>query len=336
MMRAARLHGIGDLRVESVPPPDAPAAGEVSLRVLAAGICGSDLHNYRTGQWISRAPSIPGHEFCAEVLQVGSGVTNFRPGDRVVADSRVACALCPACRAGNPNVCVNLGYVGEVCDGGFAERVNLPALRLLRVPDGIAPTVAALAEPLGVALHVIRRLEPVRDSPVLIAGAGPIGGLAAILLAHLGYGPLGFLERNTARAELVSTACGATRIEASAAAVRAFAGYTGLRHAIEASGSPALTALLIDSLAGRGRLAMVGLFQGQPPLNANAIVERELEIRGCSVFCEEQLEVVPLLQALAPTLERVVSPAIGLEALPAAYEELLGGHSPWLKTVLTP
>jgi (R,R)-butanediol dehydrogenase/meso-butanediol dehydrogenase/diacetyl reductase len=91
------------------------------LRITAAGICGSDLHNFRTGQWISRSPSVAGHEFAAEVVELGAGVTGFALGDKVVADSRFWCGTCAACRRGLPQVCETLGFVGEVCDGGFAE-----------------------------------------------------------------------------------------------------------------------------------------------------------------------------------------------------------------------
>ena len=99
-MRAVRLYGVGDLRVEEVPRPAAPSGSDVLLKVLAAGICGSDLHNFRTGQWISRAPSTPGHELAGEVLAVGTSVAGFAPGDRVVADSRFWCGACPACVSG--------------------------------------------------------------------------------------------------------------------------------------------------------------------------------------------------------------------------------------------
>ena len=79
-MRAVRFHGVGDLRIEDVPVPKAPDAGEVRLRVRAAGICGSDLHNFKTGQWVSRLPVTPGHEFAAEVLEVGAGVAGLKVG----------------------------------------------------------------------------------------------------------------------------------------------------------------------------------------------------------------------------------------------------------------
>src|SRR5262245_593855 len=103
-MRAVRFHGVGDLRIEDVPVPDTPGAGEVRLRVRAAGICGSDLHNFKTGQWISRLPVTPGHEFAAEVLEVGTGVTALKPGDLVVADSRARCGNCANCKAGRYNL----------------------------------------------------------------------------------------------------------------------------------------------------------------------------------------------------------------------------------------
>src|SRR5688572_17553191 len=147
-MRAVRLHGIGDLRVEEVPPPAAPEPGWAGLKVLAAGICGSDLHNFRTGQWISRAPSTPGHELCGEITAVGAGVEGLSVGDRVVADSRFWCGTCEACRAGRPNLCERLGYVGEVCDGGFAEELILPVRLLHKVPGFLDPAIAATAEPL--------------------------------------------------------------------------------------------------------------------------------------------------------------------------------------------
>lgn len=95
-MRAVRLHGIGDLRVEDVLPPGAPEPGWARLKVLAAGICGSDLHNFRTGQWISRTPSTPGHELAGEVTAIEADAEELAIGDHVVADSRFWCGMCAA------------------------------------------------------------------------------------------------------------------------------------------------------------------------------------------------------------------------------------------------
>ncbi len=335
-MRAVRLHGIGDLRFEAAAASQDLRPDHVRVRVHAAGVCGSDLHNFRTGQWMGRLPITPGHEFAGEVIEVGDEVADWRPGRWVVGDSRVNCGECPRCRDGRPNVCDRMGYVGEVCDGAFAEWIDLPSGRLLPVPAGVPLRVAALAEPLGVAMRVVRRLDPARGAPILIAGAGPVGGLAALLLDHLGFGPLAVIDRNAARAELVALVCGARILPAAASAIADFAGPSGLGYAVEATGSNVLWSLLVGALAGGGRLAMVGLFHGDQAIDANAIVEKELEVRGCSVFCGEQREVLPLLSELTAKLERVIAPGISLDQLPAEYARLIAGESPFLKTIVQP
>lgn len=336
-MRAVRLHGIGELQLEEVPTPSPPPPGCVRIRVRAAGICGSDLHNYRTGRWISRLPIIPGHELAGEIVEVGADVSSYRPGDLVVADSRVPCGQCRACREGRENVCERLGYVGEVCDGGFADFVTLPAARVLRVPPGISPRLAALSEPLSVALHVIRRLDPPRERPILIAGAGPVGGLAAIVLDHLGFGPLFLIERNLARAGLVASLANAQVVSAeTAAGIIGAATPWGLRHAIEATGSPAMVSLLSSVVSGGGRLALVGIFRGECSVDLNAVVEKEIDVVGCSVFRNEQADALQLIAPLSAKLEQVISAPLGLADVPTEYERLLRGESPFLKSLVCP
>lgn len=335
-MRAVRFHGVGDLRVEDVPAPSAPGAGEVRMRVRAAGICGSDLHNFKTGQWMSRLPVTPGHEFAAEVLDIGAGVTGFKAGDLVVADSRAPCGRCENCRAGRHNLCVALGYVGEVCDGGFAEQVTLPAASLLAVDRHLPAEVAALAEPLGVALHVIHRLDPTKGEPVLVAGAGPVGGLVTLLLDHLGFGPVLFAERQQTRRELIGGVCSARHVELEPNAVINLLGGRPLRFAVEATGHGPVLDRLIGLVGAGARIAMVGIFHGRTEIDANAIVEREIELRGCSVFADEQREAVALLPALAPKLRQLVSAPIALEDVPSAYRDLLEGRAPALKTIIKP
>lgn len=335
-MRAVRLHGVGELRVEEIPAPGSPPPDGVVVRVRAAGICGSDLHNYRTGRWISRLPVVPGHELAGEIVEVGAEVVaGYRVGDLVVADSRVPCGRCRPCTEARDNVCERLGYVGEVCDGGFADFVTLPSARVLKVPPGISPRLAALSEPLSVALHVIRRLDPQRGLPILIAGAGPVGGLAALLLDHLGFGPLLLLERNEARANLVSSLARARVVRAEAAAIAQTA-PGGLQYAIEATGSQAMVSLLASVLSGGGRLALVGIFRGECSVDLNAIVEREIDVVGCSVFRNEQAEALELITPLSAKLEQVISAPLALAEVPAEYQRLLQGESGFLKSMVCP
>ncbi|MER8466971.1 zinc-binding dehydrogenase [Mesorhizobium sp. M1396] len=332
-MKAARLYGPGDLRVEDIATPDAPDAGWVKLRVDAAGICGSDLHNFRTGQWISRSPSTAGHELTGTVIAIGEGVDTFVVGDRVVADSRFWCGDCAQCRAGRRHFCTALGFVGEICDGGFAEQAVLPA-RLLHVIDAaLDERVAAMAEPLAVALHAVRRLPKTAGS-VLVVGCGPIGGLAALLLSRTFAGTMLVADRNQARCARVVRVTGATIVDLNRDAIAGATANAPLLAAIEATGSIAALNQLLGVLDPGGTVAMVGIFHGRLDIDPNSLVEREIGLLGCHAFADELPEAVRMLGELSAPLLALIDQEIGLDEVPAAYERLLAGRSDGLKTII--
>lgn len=333
-MRAVRLYDKRDLRVEEIDPPQPPPPGHVNLRVKAAGICGSDLHNYRTGQWITRSPSTAGHEFCGIVSAVGEGVEGLRAGDLAVADSRYWCGECPACPSGRSNVCERLGFVGEVCDGGFAEEVQLPARLVLRVAAEVSYRVAAMAEPLAVALHAVKRLRLPEKEPVLVVGCGTIGGLCALLLSRLHDGPLLVSDLNMERAELVRSVTGARPVPLDAGAIEAALPGQRLRFAIDATGSVQAITAALQLLSGGGALALVGISHGRLDLDPNLLVEREIALIGCHAFTDELSEAISLLPGLAPALDRIWESIPSLEDVPRAYERLLAGGSPKLKSIV--
>ncbi|GGJ91938.1 zinc-dependent alcohol dehydrogenase [Pseudomonas matsuisoli] len=335
-MRAIRFHGVGDLRCENIDAPGNPPPGFALLGVRAAGICGSDLHNFHTGQWIAELPVTPGHEFCGEIIALGEGVSGFAVGDQVVVDSRANCGECDHCRGGEGNLCRRMGFVGEVCDGGFAEQSLQPMHRLLKVPASVPAEVAALAEPLGVALRVLNRLAAAPGEPVLIAGGGPIGGLAALLLRELDGRPVFLIERNETRAALLRDVAGVEPVALDRDVIREACGGIEPRFCIEATGSGAVLAQLIDAVGAGGRIALVGLFHGSPTVNTNALVEREIDLVGCSVFRDEQRQAVELLPRLAEKLARLISDPITLEDVPAAYQILSRGEAGTLKTIIKP
>lgn len=333
-MKAVRLYDAKDLRVEEVAAPSAPPAGFVNLQVRAAGICGSDLHNYRTGQWISRRPSTAGHEFCGRVTAVGEGVSHLAIGDVVASDSRMCCGTCPACRSGRSNICETLGFVGEVCDGGFADEVQVPARLLVRHAPQLSPYIAALAEPLAVALHAIRRLAVPRGEPVLVVGCGTIGGLGALLLSRLHDGPLLLADLNAAKAMLVSDVTGGTVVSLDKSGIDAALSGGRLRYALDATGSTRAISQAIDLIAGGGCLALVGISHGKLDLDPNILVEREISLIGCHAFSHELPEAVGLLDELAPALQRFIEILPSLDDVPEAYERLLRDESKALKTII--
>ncbi|QJP15816.1 alcohol dehydrogenase catalytic domain-containing protein [Starkeya sp. ORNL1] len=332
-MKAVRLYKAGDLRVEEVAAPGDLLAGWVRLTVTAAGICGSDLHNYRTGQWITRAPSIAGHELTGIVSAIHPSVEGFKVGDHVVADSRFWCGACAACRAGRQQLCRRLGFVGEACDGGFAEEIVLPARLLLPVAAGIDPAVAAMAEPLAVALHAVSRLSARPGQPVLVVGCGPIGGLAALVLGKRHGGPLFIADRNANRAGLVAEVTGGRVVALDSAVI----GDTDAPlAAIEATGNVAALGQLVGAMGAGGTIALVGIYHGSLPLDPNLLVEREIALIGCHAFADELSEAVALLGPLAGDLARLVDRQITLDEVPAAYDRLIAGEARGLKTIVRP
>ncbi|MDW9400675.1 alcohol dehydrogenase catalytic domain-containing protein [Sinorhizobium meliloti] len=333
-MKAVRLYGAIDLRVGEVAEPSAPPPGFVNLEVRAAGICGSDLHNYRTGQWISRRPSTAGHEFCGRVTAIGEGVSHVVRGDVVSADSRMWCGTCPACTSGRSNVCETLGFVGEICDGGFAEAVQLPARLVVRHDPQLSPHVAAMAEPLAVALHAVRRLAIPAGEPVLVIGCGTIGGLSALLLSRLHDGPLLLGDLNADKAALVAEVTGGAVVALDRAVVEAALSGGRVRYALDATGSIQAIARALDILSGGGALALVGIGHGKLDFDPNIIVEREISLVGCHAFAGELPEAVGLLVDLAPALQRFIEVLPALDDVPEAYERLLRGESKALKTII--
>lgn len=327
-MQAVRLHGVKDLRVEDVPEPAGPEAGEVLLAVSAAGICGSDIHNYKTGAWITRVPSVAGHEFTGTVRALGNGVAHVSVGDRVIVDSRVVCGTCPACADGLGQVCESLGFIGEVMDGGFAEAVILPARNVLKAPAGVQDRHLAMAEPLAVALHAINRLAAPAGAEMVIAGCGPIGALVALLASVAGHS-LHLFDRNDARASKVAVETGGTVIELEALDSLHF------RHAVDTTGSATVVSALTNTIGGTGRLALVGIGNAAKVIDPMILVEREITLLGCHAFADNTLEEVGrMLPSLTPRLDALIADVISLRDVPERYESLLRGEVTGIKTII--
>lgn len=327
-MRAVRLHAMQDLRVERIAPPALPGAGEVTLKLAAAGICGSDLHNFKTGAWISRAPSVAGHEFTGIVTAVGADVAHVTPGQRVVVDSRYICGECAACRAGRGQVCEKLGFLGEAIDGGFAEAVTLPARNVMQAVAGVADRHLAMAEPLAVALHALRRLAAPAGETIIITGGGPIGGLAALLASRAGH-DVKLIERNAARAALVAAATGAEMIaledvQASQA-----------RFAVETTGNAAVLSGLVKNLPGCASVVLVGIGPAAPVIDPVMLVEKEMSLLGSHAFTDQDLrDINGMLPSLSPVLDAFIAEQIRLDEVPAAYARHLAGQVEGLKTII--
>jgi len=216
-VKAALWYEKEDIRIEEVPEPSA-GAGEVKMRIKACGICGSDLHEYRSGPFIIPrrphpltqrfgGPVILGHEFTAEVIAPGDGAGNFQIHDRVVANPLIYCGKCHYCQSGRHIMCTKLGTFGFAADGAFAEYAVFPEHALLRLPDSVSDEMGAFVEPLAVALHAVNRSGLKLGDAAVVIGAGPIGLLVMQACRAAGASQVFVIEPIKARRRLAETLC---------------------------------------------------------------------------------------------------------------------------------
>lgn len=196
LMKAARIYGKKDIRLEDIPIAD-PKENQVQIKVKYCGICGSDLHAYLEAWGLPTEPhplterTLPivlGHEFSGEVVKVGSGVTTLKKGDAVAVEPLIACGKCDNCRRGDYNFCNRVfapdgagNFLGFSDDGGFAQYANVKEIFAHKMPAGMSYELGALAEPTAVVFEAIKRSGLREGQNVAVLGAGPIGLLTALL-----------------------------------------------------------------------------------------------------------------------------------------------------------
>ncbi|MCR5210165.1 MAG: galactitol-1-phosphate 5-dehydrogenase [Lachnospiraceae bacterium] len=189
MAKAWVLHEAGNISLDEVIIPD-PLQNEVRIRVMAAGICGSDIPRiYKTGA--HKMPLIPGHEFSGVVDSVGEGVDPLHRGKRVGVYPLIPCGECGPCREGSFELCRHYDYVGSRRDGAFAEYVTVPVNNLIELPDEVSFEEAAMLEPMAVAVNAVKkgtdRFSVGREKKITIIGMGTIGLFVAMFLKEAGY-----------------------------------------------------------------------------------------------------------------------------------------------------
>jgi (R,R)-butanediol dehydrogenase/meso-butanediol dehydrogenase/diacetyl reductase len=211
-MKAAVWHKKRDIRIEDIPEVK-PGAGQVKVSIKACGICGSDLHEYTDGPFIipskphpltgrEGGPVVLGHEFSAEVVEVGDRVDQFAPGDRVTMSALIVCGKCHYCKRGAYNMCLKLGSSGFAADGGFAEYAVVPHYALYHLPDSVTDDMGSFVEPLAVAIRAVKRSRMNIGNSVAVIGAGPIGLLVMQVCLAGGASQVFVVEPMEARREL--------------------------------------------------------------------------------------------------------------------------------------
>ncbi|XP_054167720.1 sorbitol dehydrogenase-like [Oppia nitens] len=208
---SAVLHKVNDLRLEDKPIPPMPGPNELLLRTLCVGICGSDVHYWKhgfIGNFVLKNPIIMGHETSAQVAAVGSGVKNFKVGDRVCCEPAVSCRLCAYCKDGQYNLCDEiLCHATPPYDGTLTQYFIHPADFTFKLPDNITDEEGAMIEPLSVALYAAKRAGVEGGSAVMVTGAGPIGLFQMMISKAFGSLRVIVLDTNMNRLKLAKSIC---------------------------------------------------------------------------------------------------------------------------------
>jgi (R,R)-butanediol dehydrogenase/meso-butanediol dehydrogenase/diacetyl reductase len=310
-MRAAVYHGDHDVRIEDVERP-VPGPGEVLLKVLRSGMCGTDATEWKAGPLTfpvhrvhpvtgATGPMVFGHEFVGEIEVAASG-GRFAVGDLVASGAGVWCGECDRCLEGRTNLCRRYYTHGLNAAGGLAEYVAVPERTLVAVPEGLALDAAGLAQPLAVGLHAARRSGAKDGDRVVLIGAGAIGTFVLTGLQHLVDADVTVVDFPGHRLERASR-LGADHVVAVSDHVRedvlALA-PGGADVVIEASGAPGQLNAAIGVVRDGGTILQVGLPARQQEVDVHALVMREIAIRTTLAHvCGDDL--APALDILATT-----------------------------------
>lgn len=273
------------LTLADVPEPTI-GINDVLIRVQRTGICGTDVHIYNWDAWAQKTipvPMVVGHEFVGEIVDVGSNVNDFRAGDIVSGEGHVVCGRCRNCMAGRRHLCKDTKGVGVNRPGAFAEYISLPMTNVWRHADGVDADVASIFDPLGNAVHTALSF-PVLGEDVLITGAGPIGIMAAAVAKHAGARHVVITDVNPYRLELANRV-GVTRaVDVRTTELQQVQAELGMQEGfdvgLEMSGNPAAFRDMLANMCHGGKIAMLGIPEGDMAIDWNEVVFNMLTIKG--------------------------------------------------------
>ena len=312
MKALVKSQAVPGLWLEDVAEPSI-GINDVLIRVRYAGICGTDVHIYQWDDWAQKTIKVPmaiGHEFVGEVVQVGSNVNDFYPGDIVSGEGHVVCGRCRNCMAGRRHLCANTQGVGVNRAGAFAEYIALPMTNIWRHHAGIDQEVAAIFDPFGNAVHTALSF-PVLGEDVLITGAGPIGIMAIPVARHAGARHIVVTDMNPYRLDLARK-MGATLAinpaETSLAEVqKQLSMMEGFDVGLEMSGNPLALKDMIANMSHGGKVAILGIPAKEMPMNWRDVIFNMITIKGIygremydtwykmSVMIETGLDISPVI-----------------------------------------
>ncbi len=314
-MKAAVLVETGKIEVKNIQSPE-PGPGEVLIRVIVAGICGSDYSLYH-GKFGVPLPVIPGHEATGRIEKLGSGVSGLEVSERITIQPNFSCHDCTMCRSGHQNICPAKIRLGVDTDGIFAEYAKVPARYVWPIPDGLKDEVAVFAEPLAAVAHALKIMAPRKGDRTLIFGTG-VMGLLALQLAALKGAEVSACDLNQTRLALAKRLGAAHVIDANEPTASLPNTFDLI---YETSGADSALDQAIRFAAPGGKIVVLGLPGKEHPVSTVLIVRKELQIMGSMIYTDEFPQVLNLLQSGQLQTEPLISKRLKLNELGRALSQ---------------
>jgi threonine 3-dehydrogenase len=300
------------LELHDVPFPTI-GINDCLIRIEKTGICGTDLHIYNWDAWAQKTipvPMVVGHEFVGEIVEVGSNVTDFFPGEIVSGEGHVVCGRCRNCLAGRRHLCKDTQGVGVNRTGAFAEYIALPMTNVWHHNPTIDRDIASIFDPLGNAVHTALSFDCLGED-VLITGAGPIGLMATAVVRHAGARHVVVSDVNPFRLELAKRMGATVSVDARHRTMSDVQAELGMREGfdvgLEMSGAPSALRTMLANMCHGGKIAMLGIPSEQIAIDWNLVVFNMLTIRGIygremyetwykmSVLLDSGLDISPVI-----------------------------------------
>jgi len=273
------------LWLQDVPKPEI-GVNDVLIRVDRTGICGTDVHIYNWDAWARKTipvPMVVGHEFVGEIVETGSNVKDFFPGEIVSGEGHVVCGRCRNCLAGRRHLCADTKGVGVNRPGAFAEYLSLPMSNVWHHNASVDRDIASIFDPFGNAVHTALSF-PVLGEDVLITGAGPIGIMAAAVVRHAGARFVVITDVNPYRLELakkMNVTMAVNPREMSLDEVKKKLGMAeGFDVGLEMSGNASAFRDMLAAMSHGGKIAMLGIPEKEVAIDWNTVIFRMLTIKG--------------------------------------------------------
>jgi threonine 3-dehydrogenase len=307
---------------------------DLTIRVKRTAICGTDMHIYNWDAWAQKVIPVPmavGHEYCGEIVAIGSEVTGFALGDRVSGEGHIICGHCRNCRAGRRHLCRNTIGVGVNRPGCFAEFLVIPAFNAFKLPDVIDDEIAAILDPLGNAVHTALAFDVVGED-VLITGAGPIGIMAAAIVRFVGARHVVITDVNDYRLDLArkmgaTLALNVTR-DSLDDAMKQLGMQEGFDVGLEMSGNASALRSMLRTMHHGGSVAMLGLPSEEVAIDWNEVILKGLTLKG--IYGRQMFETWYKMAALLQSglnIRPIITHRVPFTEYQRAFEIMGAGQS---------